>query len=215
MALMEFSFLTGCASQFWHITSGVCRAVTACLGGGGRPATLPQDLIMAAYRRVTGAQIKLLALMERVRTGRQLGGWSRTAPVLVVCGLRRAPKLAEIVLPRRFGWLVHLVGYQAAGHGSQLAHLLGDPEMVALVRDVPQARRILAPLCRMLGVACEGLRVVRRVRARPVVALTDVVNVGSLVLEAAVPERFGYVASAKWPRGVIRRGSGRVKPDWD
>ena len=107
---MEFSFLTGCASQFWHITSGVCRAVTACLGGGGKPATLPQDLVMACYHRVTRAQNRLLALMERIRAGRQRGGWSRTAPVLAQGGLPRAPKPPGIVLPRRFGWLVHLVG---------------------------------------------------------------------------------------------------------
>ena len=210
VGFMDFSFLTGCASQFWHITSGVCRAVGACLGGGGRPATLPQDLVMACYQRVTRAQNRLLALMERVRAGRQLGGWSRAAPVLATCGLPRASKLATIVLPRRFGWLVHLVGYQAAGHGLQLAHLLGDPEMVALVRDVPQARRILAPLCRMLGVACEGLRVARRQRGA--VALTDVADVGDLVPDANVPERFGYMPSAKWPRGVVRSGPARLKP---
>ena len=209
---MDFSFLTGCASQFWHITSGVCRAVTACLGGGGRPATLPQDLVVAVHGRVTRAQNKLLALMERVRTGRQRGGWSRTAPISAGCGLPRAAKPQAIVLPRRFGWLVHLVGYQAAGRGSQLAHLLGEPEMVALLRDVPQARRILAPLCRMLGVTCEGLCVVRRVRAPPVAASKDVTQSADAAPTTAVPERFGYVPSAKWPRGVIRQGTVRLKP---
>jgi hypothetical protein len=208
---MDFSFLTGCASQFWQITSGVCRAVTSCLGGGGRPAVLPQDLVVACYQRVMQAQGRLLALMERARTGRQVGGWSRAVPVLVEGGLPRAPRVAAIVLPRRFGWLVHLVGYQAAGHGSQLAHLLGDPEMVALVRDVPQARRILAPLCRMLGVACEGLRGARRVLVRP--KMVSKVTTGSADMAPAtgVPERCGYAPSAKWPRGVIPRGSGRLK----
>ena len=209
---MEFSFLTGCASQFWHITSGVCRAVGACVGGGGRPATLPQDLVMAAHRRVTQVRNKLLALMERVRTGRQRGGWNRTAPGLPECGMPRglphARKPLETVLPRRFGWLVHLVGYQAAGHGSQLAHLLTDPEMVALVRDVPQARRILAPLCLMLGVAVDGLAAVRRPRVRPVASRPGV----EALPPTTVVTRLGYVPSARWPKGVITRGSGRLKP---
>ena len=204
---MEFSFLTGCASQFWHITSEVCRAVGECLGGGGRPATLSQDLVMAVHKRVTQAQNKLLALMERIRSGRHRGGWSRVAPALMERGLPRVPKPPAIVLPRRFGWLVHLVGYQAAGRGSQLAHLLADPEMVALVRDVPQARRILAPLCRMLGVAREGLPVTRRVRPRPVVASKDVAGAADLVPSGAALARIGYSPSAKWPRGVITRHS--------
>ena len=209
---MDYSFLTGCASQFWQITSGVCRAMTACLGGGGRPATLSADLVMACYERLNRAQHRLLALMERVRTGRQPGGWRRAEPILVERGARRAPKRAAIVLPRRFGWLVQLVGYQAAGRGSQLAHLLGDPEMVALVRDVPQARRILAPLCRMLGVECEGLRPVQRVRSRPVVAATATKVGQDLALKPVVPERIGYVPSARWPFGVISRGTVRFKP---
>ena len=209
---MEFSFLTGCASQFWHITSGVCRAVGECLGGGGRPATLSQELVMAVHLRVTQAQNKLLALMERVRMGRQRGGWSRAAPVLAERGLPRAAKPLAIVLPRRFGWLVHLVGYQAAGRGSQLAHLLADPQMVALVREMPQARRILAPLCRMLGVTHGGLRGTRQARARPRTTLTQGVNTADVVPEAAVVVRIGYRPSAKWPRGVITRRSVQFKP---
>ena len=209
---MDFSFLTGCASQFWHITTGVCRAVTACLGGGGRPATLSADVVMACYHRINRAQTQLLALMERMRTGRQRRHCSRTAPVSAAGGPLRAPKSPAIVLPRRFGWLVHLVGYQAAGHGSQLAHLLSDPEMVALVRDVPQARRILKPLCRMLGVACEGLRVAPRVRARRIMALEDFARAADLVPKAAVLHRIGYVPPAKWSRGVTTRRPVRLKP---
>ncbi len=41
---------------------------------------------------------------------------------------------------------------EAACFGSQLRTLLAEPEMAALVRDVAQARRILGPMCRMLGV---------------------------------------------------------------
>eukprot|EP01037_Dinobryon_pediforme_P004240 gene4240-4290_t len=205
---MDFSSLVGCARAFWHITSGLCRAVGACLGGGGRPATLPQDLVMEAHRRVALAQNRLLALMERVRTGRLRHGLSRVVSASVKPRVPRVSAPAQMVLPRRFGWLVHLVGHEAAGRGSQLAHLLGDPEMVALVRDVPQARRILAPLCRMLGVECDGLRAATRVRVRKVRVVEAVVA----AVEATASMRVGYVPSAKWPRGVISRGVVRLKP---
>ncbi len=55
-------------------------------------------------------------------------------------------------LPRRFAWLLPLVPGEAAAYGSQLQHLLADPEMAALIAAAPQAGRILRPLCRMLGV---------------------------------------------------------------
>ncbi len=54
-------------------------------------------------------------------------------------------------LPRRFGWLLRLERQAAAAAGSQLRHLLDDPEMAAILA-APQAGRLLRPLCRMLGV---------------------------------------------------------------
>jgi hypothetical protein len=213
VVFMDCSFLTGCAREFWQITSGVCRAVGACLGGGGKPATLPQDLVEAAYRRVAVAQSRLLALMERVRKGMLRGGWRRpaaTSPRPGFGGSREMLHRPEIVLPRRFGWLVHLVGYEAAGRGAQLSHLLGDPEMVALVADVPQARRILAPLCRMLGVECAGLRAVPRVVVRKAASRKDASS--RRRAEILAPERVGYVPSAKWPKGVISPGVVRIRP---
>ncbi|MBV8522612.1 MAG: hypothetical protein JOY71_10905 [Acetobacteraceae bacterium] len=36
-----------------------------------------------------------------------------------------------------------------------MQYLLADPEMAALLADVPQAGRILRPLCRMLGIRPE------------------------------------------------------------
>ena len=42
--------------------------------------------------------------------------------------------------------------HQAVGYGSQLQHLLGEPEMAALLEASPQARRVLRPLLRALAV---------------------------------------------------------------
>ena len=208
---MDFSFLTGCASQFWHISSGVCRAVGACLGGGGRAATLSPEFAMACYERVNRCRNRLLALMERARTGRLRVLGRGAVAVVRPAASARGIAASGIVLPRRFGWLVQLVGYQAAGHASQLSHLLGDPEMVALVADVPRARRILAPLCWMLGVECAGLRREPRVRARKA-DLTTVAPSRSLVTEPWAPERVGYRPSARWPKGVISPGLVRRPP---
>ncbi len=54
-------------------------------------------------------------------------------------------------LPRGFAWLLRLVP-EAAVYGSQLNHLLSDPEMVALLEAAPQMGRLLRPLCQMLGI---------------------------------------------------------------
>ncbi|MBV8095352.1 MAG: hypothetical protein JOY71_13320 [Acetobacteraceae bacterium] len=54
-------------------------------------------------------------------------------------------------LPGGFGWLIRLVPGTAA-YGGQVQHLLADPEMAALLANVPQAGRILRPLYRMLGI---------------------------------------------------------------
>jgi hypothetical protein len=55
-------------------------------------------------------------------------------------------------LPSTHGWLVAELGYPAAGYGGQLNHLLSEPETVALLARIPQAGRILRPICRMLGI---------------------------------------------------------------
>ncbi len=64
---------------------------------------------------------------------------------------QRGCRPVAVCLPRRFGWLVQAGGYQAACFGSQLQVVLNTPEMVALLADAPQARRMLRPLCRALA----------------------------------------------------------------
>ena len=55
--------------------------------------------------------------------------------------------------PRRFGWIVDVGGYRAVGYRSQLVHLLTtEPEMATMLETFPQARRVLRPLLRALGV---------------------------------------------------------------
>ncbi|MBC7634406.1 MAG: hypothetical protein H7251_02265 [Acetobacteraceae bacterium] len=63
----------------------------------------------------------------------------------------RVRKVGAIRLPTQRGWLVRELGWEAAGYGSQLAHLLAEPEMQALIVAMPGVGRVLRPLCRMLG----------------------------------------------------------------
>ena len=82
-------------------------------------------------------------------------------------GARPASSSAGQQLPRGFGWLVRLAPGGAV-HGSQLQHLLADPEMAALIAAAPQVGRLLRPLCRMLAVEpTPGLRRERAGRPAP------------------------------------------------
>ena len=54
-------------------------------------------------------------------------------------------------LPHRRGWL-RLWAPESIAYGEYLRRLLEEPEMQALIEQAPQLRRILRPLCRMLGV---------------------------------------------------------------
>eukprot|EP01037_Dinobryon_pediforme_P005499 gene5499-5554_t len=193
-----------------QIASGLCRAVAASVG------RMDVALLVYVVGRIRRAENLLIALMERVQDGRQRGGWQRRSPegVAVDRVAAREPRVF-VRMPRRFGWLVGLVGHEAAGRGSQLAFLLNEPEMRALMIEVPQARRILAPVCRMLGVAVDW-PVTARVRSRRKTASVDC----AVTAEAALPGPVAvggdgvravgsgegwmvYRPSAKWPVGLL------------
>ncbi len=132
--------------RFATSMDGLYRAVATRLVGIGLPAALVL-LICGRLRRIEN---RVLWLIAAIREGRVRGGWAcpgRTSAARAV-GVR--PPV--IPMPRGFAWLVRLVPYQAAGFGSQLQHLFGDPEFVALLAATPQLRKALRPLCRMLGI---------------------------------------------------------------
>ena len=66
---------------------------------------------------------------------------------------RTTPRPATPRLPTRKSWIVATVGYTAAGHASQLNHLLARPDFAEFIAAAPQAGRLLRPLCHMLGIA--------------------------------------------------------------
>ena len=70
----------------------------------------------------------------------------------------RAPGVAPVSAPAERpsyptapAWLVGYVR-EAASYGSQLEHMMGEDEFARFLAEVPQAQRILRPLCWMLGV---------------------------------------------------------------
>ena len=97
-------------------------------------------IIVPLWRRLTHIAGRFERVVIRagkvraVRPGRSSGGKASAAP-----------------LPSGRGWLVRELGWEAAGYGSHLAHLLAGPEMQALIADVPGVGRVLRPVCRMLG----------------------------------------------------------------
>ncbi len=123
---------------------GLCKAVAARIAGGA----MSELMILMIWNRVRRIEHRLLRLLARYRAGRL---WTRVAaPSGGRAGTRRGEKVP--VLPRDFAWLLPLVPFSAAGFASQFRVVLEEPEMVGLLAASPQARRVLAPLCRMLGI---------------------------------------------------------------
>jgi hypothetical protein len=108
-------------------------------------------MILLVCGRIRRVEQRIQALLARFRAG--------TLPVARVMGAkrtggggRREAAVAPVRLPRSFGWLLPLVPCEAANFASQLRHTLAEPEMVALLAASAEARRILAPVCRMLAI---------------------------------------------------------------
>ena len=108
--------------------------------------------------------------------------------------MRVAAKTGARIWPGRFAWLVRVAGYQAAGYGSQLRHILEQPEMVDLLKASPQAARILQPVCRMLAIETAMLR------PGHVVAEPKVREVKPRVRKPRIPIDWGRIPL---PRGVL------------
>ena len=132
--------------------SAVLCALRAAVGGWEVRGVMNHVLAMLLHRRLGEICGKIERLAARFQAGRL---WRRQ--VQARNDARRPTKCVRI-WPRRFGWLVRAVSYQAAGYGAQLRAILEQPEMVELLQAAPQAARILRPVCRMLAVEASLLR---------------------------------------------------------
>ena len=204
------------ADRFVLALEGLYRAVAArssisVLVGRGTEVLAGAliTLICNRIRRVEGRVARMLVRFQagtlRVCTAQRGGDGS---------GVPRAP-VTRVVrpenrLPRSFAWLLPLVPCEAANFAWQLRLTLATPEMMALLAAAPQAIRVLAPVCRMLGIEAEVLT--PRVEVSAETAVAPVVTVAKVrVRKAKAPVDWGRIPL---PRGVLsaarRQGFGKV-----
>ena len=134
---------TGPAHRLALSTDPLCAALAA------RMAKYPflAPLLTLAWHWIRRTTRRFARIVERLERGEpdpvrpSRAGIARTPPA-------RRP----LRLPNAFAWLRHYVPLCGA-YGTQIEHLLKtDPEFAAAVRASPQARRLLRPMLRALGV---------------------------------------------------------------
>lgn len=130
------------ADRIGMTLEGLCRAVAGRIAGRMMAAAM----IVMVWGRVRRIDREIRGLLQRFQAG-------RTRPVVArrSCGHGGRRGVRRVALPRRFGWLLEMVPGEAACFASQLRAQLAEPDMVALLAASPRAGRVLAPLCRMLG----------------------------------------------------------------
>jgi hypothetical protein len=145
--------------RFALIIEGLCRATAARISADRTSGPLIL-LIVARLRHLLARFTKLAARAQagKLRPPRQRTVRPRAAPPPGdpppdhSAPDPKPPRQPERLLPQKFGWLIRFVPYEAACFGSQLQHLMSQPEMAVLIEAAPQAGRILRPLCWMLQI---------------------------------------------------------------
>jgi hypothetical protein len=113
-------------------------------------------LVVPLWRRINRATCRFERLMAGLAAGR-LPKPSRSG--------HSGPRQPN-PLPRGRGWLVRVLGHEAAGCASQLQALLAEPEAAELLALVPAAAGIIRPIGRMLDPGARN----RPLRAIPAAA---------------------------------------------
>jgi hypothetical protein len=138
------------ARRFAGIVNGLFQAIGVRRDAG----LLAGPVAMLLWTRLARLRGRIIRLAERLASGKGVGV-PRRSPTPRDTSTRRDTGRTQCrpqqLVPRGTGWLIRLVP-EAAAAGSQLQHLLADPEMAALVQAAPQLGRLLRPLCRSLAV---------------------------------------------------------------
>jgi hypothetical protein len=128
------------AERLAGLIDGLCAAVAA----HGPRGLLTVPLLLLLWSRLRRMAGRARRLATRMASGEPLSTPRRARTP------RSAPSRPYNRLPRGVLWLVRVVPATASG-AAGLQFLLTDPEMAPLIA-APSFRRILNPLCRMLGV---------------------------------------------------------------
>jgi hypothetical protein len=103
-------------------------------------------------RRISRIRLRLDILAKRFHAGTLTPPKPRARRRKPPEPAAAAPKpKPPFVLPRHFAWLCGLVPQWAAGCGSQIKHLMNDPQMRALEAASPEAKRLIGSLLWMTG----------------------------------------------------------------
>jgi hypothetical protein len=129
----------------------VLRNLRGDVGGWCARGLLSQILGFLLVARLGAVLLRMERIAARFLAGRC---WRIEGRLCGTPGLRGGTR----VWPGGFCWLIRMVGWQAAGYGSQLRAVLETPEMMALLSASPAAGRALLPVCRMLGIESSGLQ---------------------------------------------------------
>ena len=127
-----------------HIFSTILTNLQAAIAAVAAREPALTALLGLVWSRVARMAARLERLVALWRVGKLPKARASRAGIARPTGVR-------VRYPTTPGWLAAEV-WEARAYGSQLAHALTEAEMVAFLAAVPQAGRILRPLCRMLGV---------------------------------------------------------------
>ncbi|MDA8248388.1 MAG: hypothetical protein M0Z28_04355 [Rhodospirillales bacterium] len=152
------------AERLAGILDTLCRAIA---DRGGRKL-LAGPLVILIWTRLRRISARVLTLAARIEAGTNKPARPRRPRA---ARPRRPPP--PLSLPRGKAWLVRLARMEAAAAGSQLRHLLAQPDMQALAAADPRMGRLLRPLCHMLGVTPTPEIAQPAPRPRPAPAATE------------------------------------------
>jgi len=167
-----------------------------CVAARSVARVMSAAMIVLVCARVRRAERDIRGLLARFQAGRL-----RVSAVPRVGrggGGRNGPR----VLRSRFGWLLALAPGEAACFAGQIRAVLAEPDMEALIAVSPQARRVLGPVCRMLGIEREMIAVPR-----------PVASDGARGAEVAWPGRMPTVDDRRGPWEHCGSGLGSVRPE--
>ena len=135
------------AQSFTRIIAGLAALIARAFLGNPRLALMivPLHKHLTRTARRLAALMVLLARHGACRRRGEASGRGALAP--------RERTRSSFRIPTTPAWLVATLRHEAAAYASQLRHLLAQPGISALLDATPAARRLLRPICRMLGLA--------------------------------------------------------------
>jgi hypothetical protein len=139
------------AERFLLIINNLMQATARRHVGPMYPRGIPSALATLIVWRLSRVRRRFISIMERLRAGTLRPRRPRAKPALATAATHEKPPRQPDLLPRVWGWLCALVPTEAANYGGQLAYLLEDPEMQALLVQAPQLWRLMNPILHMTG----------------------------------------------------------------